>query len=203
MVLTAVEGVFKLIGAVAKLMEPFDLMFHLFGAVADMIHDLVTAISKKWNKLIEFVAKWIRKIPGKGDKWADELLKSKIDIKKGDSFGFDVEMQDFTESVGDAADAAKELTESLLNAPQGFKIAAYRFNAQAAQETLGGTLGTPIGFNDAPAAGPTMNIGTINVQADNPQELLAAIEQEAGFNRFATTGSSQEGGGAFSLVRPK
>jgi hypothetical protein len=92
---------------------------------------------------------------------------------------------DLGEAAAAAAPAINGATASLLNVPQGFKLAAARFAA------IGDTAGAPRfgGLAGAASGGSTISIGQVLLQTDDPRPFLDALESEAAWRNFATTGT--------------
>lgn len=114
----------------------------------------------------------------------------------GDLFPWDDEAQEDhslsvlkdTDALDDHSDALQEATESLLNMPQGFKIAAARFEATMA-DTAASANFKAYGGPEYNARAPIV-IESLNISASDPQnlwdKLKALMEREA----VVATGSS-------------
>lgn len=87
---------------------------------------------------------------------------------------------DFGSATGKATAALQKMTASLLNVPDGFKVDLRRFQAQSATN---GTHGTGIG------AVHNYNIGSVNLQAGNLDQLSDQLKKLAAKKRFHTTGA--------------
>lgn len=83
--------------------------------------------------------------------------------------------------LADLKETNKEFGEELTNVPQGFKVAAARFRAIAA-ESMGAGPGRIAGDgNDIPTGTPGNNfyIDMLNVNSDRPMDLSEELEREA------------------------
>jgi hypothetical protein len=81
----------------------------------------------------------------------------------------------------------KEMSESLTNVPQGFKVAAARFRAIAADSY--GTGALP-GETAGGGGGSNFFIDKVLVQSDNPDEMAAQLERAAERRNFQQNGTT-------------
>lgn len=89
--------------------------------------------------------------------------------------------ESFADSAKTVSESAQEIGESLLNVPAGFKVVQARYNAMNA-EIAGDAFGrTGI---EAP-----ITVGTVVVQANNPDELAQAMRELSRRENYVRTGS--------------
>lgn len=102
-------------------------------------------------------------------------------------------MSAFGEGLASAADSANELAESLVNVPQGFKVALERFRAISTGE--GGTItagadNTPTNVGETMAErGIYANEIVINITGEDPKSILESVRDEIMKERGEFTGN--------------
>lgn len=105
---------------------------------------------------------------------------------------------DTASAVDDLGDAANKAVASLLNVPQGFKIALARFNA-IVPDVPQAAPGDPMIAGTAGA--PQVHVDRIIIQSNNAQEIAAALQKIFRWDRYAQTGSSAMGSQPFAVPR--
>jgi hypothetical protein len=100
-------------------------------------------------------------------------------------------LDEFVTSITDASNAADSLSDSLSNIPTGYLLTLAEFNAARTGAGYGAAPGAG-GVSPQSMGGITIT-GPITVQADDPAELHRALQKEANFESFRTTGQSVRG----------
>lgn len=219
--LVVLQPVFKLLGealglvarAVAGVMF---VVLAVMRSVAEVWNGIVSAVQRVLYKLggIEVFGK---KPLGFLEDWGDSLNKAKLDTEglgdAMDELATIVEtgaasdealalpedlaagMDGAADAASDFAGAATEATEALTNVPQGFKVAAARFEAtQEAALDAGAFGGTPGGgTGDSAMAGmmAPVTIESVEIKSDDPQAIWTEIKRLIAWDNFSQGGSTQ------------
>lgn len=190
-------------------MEAFGFVL---SKISTVILYIVRGIGWAWNAVVGAVSGLLRylsniEVFGKRpfaalSQWADAVDESMVSLSALDDRINDLssgtsDLYDGSEDAGDGldsfAESARAATQEILNAPQGFKIAAARFGA---------TIGEPLALRDGGAAGGAtgggelqspINIGQIVVNADDPVELARELQRINEYEAFRLTGSPISG----------
>lgn len=93
-----------------------------------------------------------------------------------------------TEALDDHADTLKDVNEALLNVPQGFKIAAARFEATMADTSASANF-KAFGGDEYNARAPIV-IESLNISASDPQNLWDKLKGIMEREAVVSTGSS-------------
>jgi tape measure domain-containing protein len=120
---TILNPIFTALGTILTALTPiFELLFPVFKILGQVVLGVAWGLAEGVNTVFKAI------------NWALGWLGVQLDLI--DTTGFASAMETLSELTWDqamasanAADAMNDLTESILNAPQGFKVAAYRFNA--------------------------------------------------------------------------
>lgn len=219
--LVALQPVFKLLGdalgLVARVVAGvMYVVLLVMRSVAEVWNGIVSAVQRVLYKLgsIEVFGK---KPLGFLEDWGDSLNKAKLDTEglgdAMDELATIVEtgaasdealalpedlaagMDGAADAASDFAGAANEATEALTNVPQGFKIAAARFEAtQEAALDAGAFGGTPGGGTGESAMAGMMapvTIESVEIKSDDPQAIWTEIKRLIAWDNFSQGGSTQ------------
>ncbi len=207
-VLVALEPGLKILGAIVK-------------AIGDTLRNFVQFIGKFWNSLIDTLANLVDALPFIGDDLAKSIRNAKINL--------DAKVADDTttppvppavtnvasESIKGLGESAKKATESIVNVPEGFKVAAARYAAiirgegddvarvpamglpaaSAPLSTLAGLRGGGPSTRPAmlsamlPDGGNVTNIQNLIVQTPDPEAAAKAVQDAAAKQAFVNTGT--------------
>jgi len=195
--LQALGFVFSTVAAILEPIMPivefaFRVFYEVMRAISLVILSVMWAIGMVWNAILDAilaVLNVIQKVFG-GMKKAMES----IEAMKMDTDGAADAMNDLMHSSYDSAyataeaaaqtammgEAAQAATESLLNVPSGYKVALARYEATAAQTTMGAASGMGSG------SGTTIIVESMTIAAQNPEDLMeqmAAASQTAVFRK--------------------
>jgi tape measure domain-containing protein len=139
---TVLSPVFTVLGTILSsvLMPVMEALFPVFKFLGIIVLGLAQGIAWAWNAIatgINFVLGWI-------PNWVNLALIDTGNLSEA--------METLTNltwnsamATAQAAGAMNDLTESILNAPTGFKVAAYRFNAIDVPGYANGTTNHPGG----------------------------------------------------------
>lgn len=196
-----------------------------FRALTDLVIDVVVGIGGIWNGIVDFVADLLNEIGnalGDFGGWARDLSRTvregKLDLQSlreglsgtmpdalptpGDGLPtfiqevgfFAAEIVDVTDSIDVLGRAAEEAAGELLNVPSGYKVQLARYGATT-PDAWGWTPGMAGGEQT------TVNIGTAELKADNPEEMFEKLMRLARGKRYQATGSPLPSGAPFSTPR--
>jgi phage-related protein len=205
-------------------LQEFDPTLRILNTVFAIIGGVMSTLTKSISFLINFIIDAIGEFVAVFDVGFSIQLR-KMRLALGDAegefagvwegVGKDIEntwlgamddlrfpLRDVDGELGNLGSTLRDVSGELLNAPTGFKIALARFNAALGEDRGIGVGGA--GMQVAGAAGAAaggLNVGsmTVNVTANDPEELTAQIEQEAQFQRFVATGTQQATTGRFAI----
>jgi len=157
-----------------------EILAKAFEWVAGLFNTIQGSIINAFNWVIEKLAKWVGKIKGS---WGDSLRKLKIKFEDPDATnGIDVlgdKLGGLGDIVMDTEDNMSKLNESLLNAPEGFKVAA------AAYQAIDASGDAPTFVGDTASQGAT----TINIQVDSSEEAADIIIDRLEQRGYSETGN--------------
>jgi hypothetical protein len=186
----------NMVGGLVNALEP------VFRGVGYIVKGIVIAIANIWNGIL-YVLKQVLFAVG-ADDTARELRKRRIDIanlgeeqaaeeagKSADDLGNNLD--DASEGAQNFGDTMRDVSSSLTNVPEGFKVAAARFKSIE----VGGSGRFGAGIGTAQTKQVTINIGT--VQTDNAAKFMQDLEREAEWTNVRS-GRSIIGGAARALV---
>ena len=175
--------------------------------VTNVFFGMVSAIAGLLEELFRVQHEAIKAAGGVGDAqfmlWdsTEDLAKS-MQVDTGslqDTFG---ELMGLTYEEASArgetiTQLAKEneLRESILNAPQGLKVAAARMNAIDAEATSGNGSGSVTSRSTAPATSTTVNIGVVELAPTDMDDFIDQVKEAAEHLSYRETGGPGGGGG--------
>lgn len=180
------------------------IWFPVMKAAAWVVAQVAIGIGKVWNAIVGAIADVLDAIPGLGDE-ANALRKRKMDIQS-----LNRSLKEIGELELDSAvllgvnnqfkelnSTMRETNRQMTNIPTGYKVALRTFQATAArgapvEDLGGGSMRDQMAQSTAP-----VNVGTVNVVTDDPQEFLRELEKEAAIQRDRATGLSQKTTGQF------
>lgn len=155
----------------------------LFGMDTQKVDSRISALEESTASSVEELAAMTSALGGTSS--ALDMMVGKIDEITNLSFGDAVEQgMSFADNMEELNDG---LQESLLNVPQGFKVALERFRAitpgagTSPIETLAGAGGA--------SAGTTISVESLTVVAPNPEIFLDQMQEFAERQSFEQNGS--------------
>ncbi len=166
-----------------------------------VIENIAEGFRKAVNGVLEIIADAIDKIPflsGKSirdmkiDKLTD-IVSDTTDVMGDDFAGLMTEFEELPSGLNDFSESLDTATESISNAPQGFKIALERF--KAIQTGPGFLTNSTISGTSGAFGGQTMavNINNMNVSAENTEDFIQSVQDEAGWQAFTSAARNEAG----------
>ena len=199
------------LGPVLRAIGPvFGWLAELLRGVALAVLFILKGLGDVWNGIVGAVSSLLRSIAdfeifgrhpfGALNSWADSVdeatismrdLEGKIhDLQNATIPDLDDSTEDTSTGLEEVAAAAEKATSEILNAPQGFKIAAARFGAISG-EPIASEFSAPKSLSDAvkDSVVAPVNVDTVLVQANDPAELAAQIQRLQEYEDFRLTGT--------------
>lgn len=164
---------------------------HIVGGIATVVGGAIAAIGKLIDRLPFVSGDAIIdagnniKAFGKGLRDAGDDLFDMWDTMA--EARRDIEEIDIGDPLSELADAAREVTEELLNVPHGFKVALARFEATQGVP-MGSAAASAMQQLDAAATGTT--IGPVYVEATDARDFYAQLEVIAREKNVLLTGTT-------------
>jgi hypothetical protein len=173
-----------------------ELIADIFDKVGGTLRYVFVGIAEMWNGIVRFIANVMEGIddviPGNIFKKKDFLKNFMIDLG-----GLDGASTDVTDSMTDVTDAAEEAAGSMLNVPEGFKVALRSFQSTDA----GGVASLiPSGFGTSDAvssrAGTRIErqfvVENMNVYSQTPDELALRVSENADWGSIVKHGAKSQ-----------
>lgn len=210
----AMQPIFEHVGSA------FSLVARVMAAVVYVILYVMRAIAEVWNGIVSAVQKLFYKLGrieifgkqplGFLEDWGDAMNKAKVSTEAigdamdeaahiaetGEAYFDVVPVEEASDAMGDFADAATEATEALTNVPQGFKVAAARFDASQADilDAAAPRFGASGGGSDSAYASmmAPVTIESVQIVSDDPQAIWSEIKRLIAWDNFAQGGSTQQ-----------
>ena len=205
----------KVFSALLKLWPPFMVLGNIAEWLGKAINKVTETIVSIWNKILGTLADLVDKIPGLG-KTAKAIRKRMITVEgeateenaRAIQEQFREQNQAILDMLKNSADGAmgdvtNDLTESLSSVPQGFKVAAARFNAMMADpvSAAGVTPGATGAAAAGTAKGPEVAIdGDLIIQTNDPEGIAEQVIQGGRRRNFAQKGTPSNVGTPFSIT---